>query len=130
MKDQIANHARDWLTTLLAGLGITFAAHEWLGGILLALAGGAFAMRMDPEKDERELWVVLLGAFIAAHVAGAVTSRYLPGFPVQIVMLGAGFLSRRLTRMAFNLVARVESRADEIGDRVIDRIIPDKSDKE
>lgn len=128
MKEQIADHAKDWLTLALAGLGISFAAHEWLGGMFLALAGAAFAMRMDPEQDQRELWVVMLGAFITSHVAAIVVHYFWPGFPVQLVMLAAGFFSRRLTRMAFGFFTRVEKRTDAISDRVIDRIIPEKED--
>lgn len=128
MKEQLADHAKDWLTLALAGLGISFATHNWLGGMFLALAGAAFAMRMDPEQDQRELWVVMLGAFITSHVAAIAVHFFWPAFPVQLVMLAAGFFSRRLTRMAFGFFTRVEKRTDAISDRVIDRIIPEKED--
>lgn len=52
----MADHAKDWLTLLLAGLGVTFAPHEWIGGMLLAFVAAAFDMRSDPEQDQRELW--------------------------------------------------------------------------
>lgn len=129
MKDQIADHAKDWLTLSLAGLGITFAPHEWLGGLFLALAGAAFAMRSDPEQDTRELWLVMLGAFLASHIAALIWQRW-PGDwwtmhpPVQAVMLAVGFMSRRLTRFALRLAGLVEARGDLIAGRVVDRILP------
>lgn len=129
MKDQIADHAKDWLTLLLAGLGISFAPHEWIGGMFLALAAAAFAMRSDPEQDRRELWLVLLGAFLASHVAAMAAEWWWPAFPVQVAMAGAGFFSRGLTRMALRMAGLVEARSEEIVDRAVDRFLPEK-DKE
>lgn len=124
MKDVIANHVKDWLTLALVGLGVSFSATQWLGGMFLALAGAAFAMRSDPEQDVRELWVVMLGAFIVSHLAAIAVHHLYPEFPVQIAMMVAGFFSRRLSRMAFVLFAGVERRADSLSDRLIDRVLP------
>jgi hypothetical protein len=38
--------------------------------MFLAMAAAALAMRADPEQDVRELWLVMLGAFLASHLAG------------------------------------------------------------
>lgn len=129
MRDLAAEHAKDWLTLLLAGLGISFAPHEWIGGMFLALAGAAFAMRTDPEQDQRELWLVLLGAFLASHIAAIAANAYIPEFPIQIVMAATGFFSRRLTRFALRLAGMVEDRSDKIADRVIDRVFPKDDDQ-
>lgn len=130
MRDTLAHHAKDPLTLALAGLGITFAPYEWIGGLFLALAGAAFAMRSDPEQDRRELWLVMLGAFLASHVAAMLWQRWPPEWwtahaPVQAVMLVSGFLSRRLTRFALRLAGLVEARGDVIAGRIVDRILPD-----
>lgn len=131
MKDAAADHAKDWLTLALAGLGISFAPHEWIGGMFLALAAAAFAMRSDPEQDQRELWLVMLGAFLASHLAGMAAHWWLPAFPVQVAMAVAGFFSRRLTRMALRLAGMVEARSDRIADRLIDKALgPDREGKE
>jgi len=124
MRDLAAEHAKDWLTLFLAGLGISFAPHEWVGGMFLALAGAAFAMRSDPEQDLRELWLVLLGAFLASHLAAIAANNWAPGLPVQAVMAVTGFFSRRLTRFALRLAGMVEDRGDQIADRIIDRVLP------
>lgn len=123
MKDQIADHAKDWLTLALAGLGISFAPYEWIGGLFLALAAAAFAMRSDPEQDQRELWLVLLGAFLASHITGMMADWWVPDFPVQIAMMAAGFFSRRVTRFALRLAGMVEARSDRIADHLIDRAL-------
>ena len=123
MKDVVADHAKDWLTLALTGLGITFAPHEWIGGMFLALAAAAFAMRSDPEQDQRELWLVMLGAFLASHLAGLAADKWTPTLPVQAAMAVAGFFSRRATRFALRLAGMIETRGDKIADRLVDRAL-------
>jgi len=123
MKDAVADHAKDWLTLFFAGLGISFAPYEWIGGMFLAMAGAAFAMRSDPEKDQRELWLVLLGAFLASHLAAMASHSWYPEFPVQVTMCITGFLSRRLTRFTLRFAGIIEDKGDKIADKVIDKFI-------
>ena len=129
MKDTIADHMKDWLTLMFTGLGVTFAPHEWLGGMFMALAAAAFAMRMEPEQDQRELWVVLVGAFLASHIAAMIAFRWIPDFPMQIVMIASGFLSRRVARITLIVAGKVEARGGTISDRLINWLLPN-SDKE
>ena len=124
VKDQIADHAKDWLTLALAGLGITFAPHEWIGGLFLALAGASLARHMEPEQDRRELWAVMVAAFLASHLAALLAQVWIPAWPVQIVMLGTGFFSRRVTRFALRVAGLVEERGDDLADKIVDRFIP------
>ncbi|RWR35006.1 hypothetical protein D2T29_00575 [Sinirhodobacter populi] len=123
MKALVTDHMKDWLTLALTGLGISFAPHEWLGGMFLALAGAAFAMRTDPERDERELWLVFLGAFLASHLAAIGAHLWMPEFPKQVVMAITGFFSRRVTGIALSVGGAVERRSDRIADRLIDRTL-------
>ena len=125
MKDAVADHAKDWLTLFLTGLGISFAPYEWIGGMFLALAGAAFAMRSDPERDQRELWLVLLGAFLASHLAAMASHAWYPAFPVQVTMCVTGFLSRRLTSFTLKFAGIIEDKSDKIADKVIDKFIGD-----
>ena len=120
---------KDWLTLMFTGLGVTFAPHEWLGGMFMALAAAAFAMRMEPEQDQRELWVVLVGAFLASHIAAMIAFRWIPDFPMQIVMIASGFLSRRVARITLIVAGKVEARGGTISDRLINWLLPN-SDKE
>lgn len=124
MKDLADNVARDWLTLLFAGLGVTFLPHQWIGGMFLALAAASLARAWEPEQDRRELWAVMVAAFLAAHVAGILAHRWVPDFPVQIVMAAAGFLSRRLVRFVMRLAGLIEARSDTIADRIVDRVLP------
>jgi hypothetical protein len=129
--NQVADHAKDWLTLALAGLGVTFAPHEWIGGMFLAFAGAALAMRLDPEQDKRELWLVMLGAFLSAHFASmaftwAVAQGYAPQLPMQAVMAAAGFFSRIIVRILMRVGGLVDERVDDIADHAVDRILPDK----
>lgn len=129
MKDVAASAAKDWAFLALTGLGVTFHPHEWIGGLFLALAGAAFAMKIDPEQDRRELWVVMLGAFLASHFAAMVSYHWWPSLSVQLVMAAAGFMSRPITRIALRTAGLVESRSDRIADKIVDRILPDEKDE-
>lgn len=128
MQDQISLHAKDWLTLTLTGLGITFAPHEWLGGMFLGLAGGAFAMKLAPEKDRREIWVVLLGAFLASHLAALATEKWFEGVPIAVSMIVAGFFSGRLAGFGMKLFVTMERRSERIVDGALDRILGKEDD--
>jgi CHASE2 domain-containing sensor protein len=119
--DSAAEHAKDWLSIALLGLGISFAPYEWIGGMFLGLAAASFTMRFAPEKDRMELWSVLVGAFITSHVAAIVCQKWFPGVPVQLAMIGAGVGSRHLMRIVLRFFGIVEKRSGEIVNGVIDK---------
>lgn len=126
MKDAAVDAAGNWIGMLFAGLGVSFAAHEWVGGMFLALAAAAFAMRRTSEADT--ILKTLLGAFIASHVGGLVVHYYYPDIPVQIVMALIGLFSQHIMRVAFGVGERVERKTDAITDKLIDKVLPDGKD--
>lgn len=125
MNDAAADIAKDWVTLALAGLGITFApAHEYIGGLCLGLSGAGFAAKLQPEKDRVELWVVMLGGFLASHLAALGAHIWFPTWPIQLVMAAGGFGSRFAARFALRAMGIVESKADRIANVAIDRVLP------
>jgi hypothetical protein len=130
MKEGILNTAKDWMVLALAGLGINFAPHQFWGGLFLALAAGMAARHIRPEKDKREVWLVLLVAFIAAIIAAELAQIFAPTWPPQLVMAGAGFFSRFAVEMALGIAARLQTKTDTIADRWLDKVLPDGSKKE
>jgi len=126
MNDAAANMAKDWLTLALAGIGISFPAHHFLGGLFMAFAGAALAAKWQPEQDRRELWLVMLGAFFAATVMAQAVQAWRPAIPPQLVMAGAGFASRYLIRAVLAMAGMVEARTDTLFDRILDRWLPPK----
>lgn len=122
--DTVLFYLKDWFSIMLTGLGISFAPHTWVGGTALAIAGASVAFRSDPEHDNRELWLVFLTAFLVAHMASIVSHWAWPSFPVQITMFAAGFLSRKIIRLALRVAGLMEARGDRIADRIVDRILP------
>lgn len=129
MKQTMVDTTKDWMILALAGIGINFPPHHYFGGLFLALAGAALARKFQPEQDNREWWVVVLGAFIAATIAAEVAQWQGVLVPVQIIMASAGFLSRYLTRFVLAMAGMVQDRTDTIFDRLLDRILPNKGDK-
>jgi hypothetical protein len=134
VKAGLESAAQDWMVLLLAGLGISLAPHVFWGGMFLALCGAMIARHVQPEKDRHEIWWVLLAAGVMAILAAEAiswaqaTDRLAPQFPVQMAMAAAGFGSRFIITFALRLMGRVETRADQVSDRIIDRVLPDKKD--
>lgn len=129
LQDQVADHVKDWLTLILAGLGITFAPYEWLGGMFLALGAAAFAMKRFPEKDKQELWVVMLGAFFASHIVGIASTHWFHEIPVQLPMTLAGFGSRYLARTTMRVFGIVDAKSPAVISNAIDRVVNTKDDE-
>lgn len=127
--ESATHHVQNWFAIGMAGLGISFAPHEYIGGLFLAVAAATFAMRSSREADTREIWVVILGAFLASHVAAIAAHTWRPEWSPQLVMVAAGFSSRYLTRTALRVLGLVEERSDRIADRLVDRILPDDDER-
>ncbi len=127
MQDRVDAFARDWLTLALAALGVNFHAHEWLGGMLLALAMASLARHLEPERDRRELYLVFLTAFLVAHLTAVLWVSLAPEtwtIPKQIPMALSGFASRRIVGIALRIITRIEDRTEDLVDRGIDRVLP------
>ena len=123
-------YLRDWFLTLTTGLGVTFAWNAWFGGLFLAVAGASIAFHHDPERDNRERWVVYVTALVTAHVASIASFWFWPDLPPQLVMFFAGFTSRKIIRLTLGVAASIERRGDGIAKRVIDRVLPGQDDLE
>jgi cell division protein FtsW (lipid II flippase) len=138
MKDAVASATQDWGVLVLLGLGVKMAPHEFWSGVLLAMAAAMVARKMSPERDQREVWLVLISAVVLA-IFTAMLASYLrspehgtlpPDFPIQMAMAASGFFSRFVMGLALRMAGRVETKTDDITDRVVDRFLPpgDKED--
>ena len=138
MKDAISDSVQDWGVLVLLGLGVKMAPHEFWSGVLLAMAAAMVARKMSPERDQREVWLVLVSAAVLA-VFTAMLASYLrtpehgqlpSDFPIQMAMAASGFFSRFVMGLALLVAGRVETKTDDIADRVVDRLLPsnDKDD--
>lgn len=130
MKQTIAKEAtflaRDWVTLTLAGLGVTLPVHEYLGGLLLALASASFMARH--RKDPLKLWVTLgTGGLFATLVAifYPATGYWVP---VQAAMALSGFGSRWGMAILAQFFTRLETKSGPISDRIIGGIFPKDPD--
>jgi len=128
MKDTIVQSAeavaRDWLSLLLIGLGITFPPGSYLGGMFLALAGGSLATTLDSESRRLGIFGTLIAAFFISHLTVIAAIYFFPTLSPHLVMGLSGFASRYIARFFLRLLQRIEVRSDELSDRVIDRFAP------
>ena len=122
---------QEWLESILSdpialamtGLGISFIPFsEYVGGIFLAVAAATWARHFSPERSRKEFWAVMLGGFIAGHVAVIAANVWFPTWPPQLVMTIAGFFSRFLARFTMSVTNQLEENADGIGTAISSRI--------
>lgn len=116
------NSVGDWLTWLLLALGVTFSGVEYLGGLLFALALAMLTRNWWPEKDKREIWVVLLSAWLISTIGSVLFFALFPEsrIPPQMIMALLGLASRIISNFVMQFMLRVEQRTPEITDRAID----------
>ena len=82
------NSVGDWLTWLLLALGVTFSGVEYVGGLLFAVALAMLTRNWWPEKDKREIWVVLLSAWLISTIGSVLFFALFPEsrIPPQMIM--------------------------------------------
>lgn len=121
MVDQATHYVRDWITLVLAGLGVSMMPHQYFGGLFLAL--GAASVMARHRKDPRKIWMTVgTAALIATLVAIGWSDAW--SFPVQLAMAVSGFASKPIVNFMSRFLDRVEDRADDITDKFIDHVIP------
>lgn len=129
-KEVAADTAKDWLFLLLAGLGITLAWNQFLGGLVLAMAAAAIARNQIP-KEQRTgtVWSAMgMAVLLAVIAAGVISWREINFIPAPLAMCLVGFASRAIIRTVTKMIGRVEERADDIVDAGIDRVLSQKDD--
>ena len=128
MKETIVHNAeaiaRDWLTLALFGLGVTFSPEQYIGGMILALAGASLATKLDSESKRLGIWGTLIAAFFISHLAVLVAHIFYASVSPQAVMAVSGFASRYIARFLLRFLQRVLTRSDAISDRIVDRVFP------
>lgn len=122
MKEAATQQAQDWLTWLLAGIGLSLAPYQFFGGLFLALA--VASILAGHRKDHRQIWLSLLTAAMGAIFVAAAWEHLQLQFPVQIGMAAAGVLGRPVSAFLVQLQDQIEARSAEIADRAIDRVLP------
>lgn len=121
MADQASHIARDYFSLFLAGMGISFAPHEYFGGLFMALACASVMARH--RKDPRKHWLVLLTAFLFATLI-AVWLGDTQQIKIQLIMAVSGLASGWVMNSAMKFFDRIEERASDAADKVVDKVLP------
>lgn len=141
MSDAVTGTLRDWVSLFLLGIGIQFSAHEYIGGLFMALAGAAISRAWEKEQSRRKglppspesaptlLLIAGTAFFVATVVASAIYSSF-PGWSAPLVMASAGFASRRIIYMALGVVDGLAQRGDAMAQRIIDKFLPRQGGRE
>lgn len=126
---QVLEFSHNSTAWLMAGLGISaIAFSQFIGGILLA--GFWASIIAKRRNDQRKVWAIWLTAAGAAiFVAQFWPLPFLPDFvPVQAAMSIIGGLSGWIVTMVILVGDRMEVRATDLADRVIDKVLPKNED--
>lgn len=115
--------ALNWVSLLMAGLGISFAWNEVLGGLFLSVAVASVITGLRADK-RRFWWSILTGALFALLAAIGASWVDWP-VPVQVVMAFMGVAGLPIANILIALQDRTTARGTEIADRIIDRVVPD-----
>lgn len=120
MRDLMMDLGHNWVGWLWLGLGISISPHEFLGGLIIAL--GVASLLSGRRVEGRQLFVSLLSACILAILVSIVWGAAEIHWPPQIGMAAAGVLGRPIAGLLVKFQDRVEYRATELSDRVIDHV--------
>lgn len=124
------------LGPLLVGLGITIDPYHYLGGLVMAIGASMLAWKVVDGEQRQAFWRVLLAAVLVATVMAelhqiALTKTEAGWFwstigslPIQLLMAVSGFLSGWLIRTSLRVGGRLETQAETITDRVLNRFLP------
>ncbi len=74
--------SRDWFALLMAGLGLSLSGAEFVGGIVLAIAGGAIAAHFRhgslSGRERQAWWITILASALAGLAAGWAAPIWFP----------------------------------------------------
>ena len=113
--------AQNWLGLGLAGLGISLAPYEFVGGLVLAMAAGSLIAAH--RKDSRKFWLVFLTSAFAAVISSLVSQQFDHwGWAPQLLMATAGGLSGWLMMFLVSFMDRIQVRAADVADMAITSI--------
>lgn len=139
--EAVTGTLRDGFSLFLLGIGVQFSAHEYIGGLFMALAGAAISRSWEkemarkngvdlPQEAASQLFLVVATAFFVATVVSIMVYSYFPGWSAPVVMAASGFASRRIVYGALNVVDGVARRGDSIAQRLINKFLPEATDKD
>ncbi len=122
--------SRDYLGLIAAGLGLSISGLEMVGGVLLAVGGGALVAhvrrKQHPEHERFAWWFTLVAAVFFATLAGMASPHLFPEWPPQILMALAGVASRGLVLFIIKGMDTLVSDAPGIVRRVVEALLRDR----
>lgn len=131
IKNYIASQAvaapNDWLVLAFSAVGLNLAVGDYIGGVVMAMAAASFMRRHS--KDGRSMILVLLtAAFLAtvAAIAHPFFEEHVFAIKVQFLMISTGFFSKLIANVFGAASDRMEHRAADITDTIIDKVVDDE----
>ncbi|NIZ63519.1 hypothetical protein DL239_21415 [Sedimentitalea sp. CY04] len=122
MRLAIIETSRDWVSWALLGLGVSFPAHQFIGGLCLALAAGSMIARH--RRSNAKHWAVMATSGVVATIAVIATQGWDHfGVLPQLIMALSGALSGWGINMVVKMMDRFEKRSSDIADKLVRRVL-------
>lgn len=130
MQHEAPIQGQDILTMVLVALGVSSTGVEFLGGLALGMAGALLASRivasgMISGARGLGLFGSIVAGLFSSIIFALVAQWAVPDMPPQLPMAAGGFLSTLIPPFVLRIFARFTVRADNVADRVINRVLPD-----
>lgn len=117
-------------SVLLAAFGFALEPLVFAVALAVSLGMAVAVSRNRPSRKRKPFWTVLLGALVCSLVFGMASAQFWPHISPVFAMVIGGLTSTTVLNVYVGVMTRFEDRAEDIADRVINRVLPDASDKE
>jgi len=105
---------KGFMGALLIAFGVTVPLPVFLAGMALALGGAFFAMMGGGPSSRASYATTIFLAIIAGFAAALLHPMFVPDWPVQLIMMAAGALSKYLAETIVTIGQAARDRAGEI----------------
>lgn len=102
------------LGAILIAFGVTAPLPDFLAGMALALGGAFFAMMGTAPSSRTSYATTIFLAIIAGFAAALIHPRVAPTWPIQLIMMAGGALSKYLAESVVTVGQAARDRAGEI----------------
>lgn len=119
-----------FFATILGALGITAPIDAVLGGLFLAVAASYLAMIYMPERTRKEVYASVFSALLLGWLVANLHEEIFPHVSLQPKMAAAGFTGRWIVGIAITFLNTLQTRAQNLSEKIIDKYSGDLLDQE
>lgn len=110
------------LVMIIAALGLAVDPVHFVFLMVVSISSGMIVSRERPKGSRRGLWGAVLVAIVISTLSAVIAATWFPGIPTAVAMIVGGMSSGFVMNVYVGVMTRIEDRAVDIADRLIDRV--------